>query len=86
VFIGTPRGRNSFFELWRRSQSEDGWFSFMLKACETGLIPATELALARRDLSEEQYAQEWRERLLVRRGRKSKGPLGRPKRPLECLP
>ncbi len=59
VFIGTPRGRNSFFELWRRSQTEDGWFSLMLKASETGLIPASELALARRDLSEEQYAQEF---------------------------
>ena len=59
VFIGTPRGRNAFFELWRRSQSEDGWFSLMLKASETGLIPEGELELARRDLSEEQYAQEF---------------------------
>jgi phage terminase large subunit len=59
VFIGTPRGRNAFFELWRRSQSEDGWFSLMLKASETGLIPDSELELARRDLSEEQYAQEF---------------------------
>jgi len=59
VFIGTPRGRNSFFELWRRSRTEDGWFSLMLKASETGLIAESELALARRDLSEEQYAQEF---------------------------
>lgn len=59
VFIGTPRGRNSFYELWRRAQSEPGWFSLMLKASETGLIAAEELALARRDLSEEQYAQEF---------------------------
>jgi phage terminase large subunit len=59
VFIGTPKGRNGFFDLWRRSQSEPGWFSMMLKASETGLIPASELALARRDLSEEQYAQEF---------------------------
>jgi phage terminase large subunit len=59
VFIGTPRGRNAFFELWRRSRSEEGWFSLMLRASETGLIPAGELALARRDLSEEQYLQEF---------------------------
>jgi hypothetical protein len=59
VFIGTPRGRNAFFELWRRSQSEPGWFSMMLKASDTGLIPASELELARRDLTEEQYAQEF---------------------------
>jgi phage terminase large subunit len=59
VFIGTPKGRNAFYEMWRRSRSEEGWFSMMLKASETGLIPEGELALARRDLSEEQYAQEF---------------------------
>jgi phage terminase large subunit len=31
----------------------------MLKASDTGLIPESELALAKRDLSEEQYAQEF---------------------------
>jgi phage terminase large subunit len=31
----------------------------MLKASETGLIAASELALAGRDLTEEQYAQEF---------------------------
>ena len=59
VFIGTPKGRNAFFEMWRRSQSEPGWFSLMLKASETGLIAPQELMLARRDLSEAQYAQEF---------------------------
>ncbi len=59
VFIGTPKGRSSFYELWRRSQSEPGWFSLMLKASETGLIPEHELELARRDLTEEQFAQEF---------------------------
>jgi hypothetical protein len=59
VFIGTPKGRNAFFELWRRSQTEEDWFSLMLKASETSLIPEGELALARRDLTEEQYAQEF---------------------------
>jgi phage terminase large subunit len=59
VFIGTPKGRNGFFELWRRSQSEPGWFSLMLKASETGLIPESELESARPDLTEEQYAQEF---------------------------
>lgn len=59
VFIGTPKGRNAFFEMWQRSRSEDGWYSVMLKASETGLIPQSELDLARRDLSEDQYAQEF---------------------------
>ncbi len=59
AFIGTPRGRNAFFELWRRAKAEEGWFSLLLKASGTGLIPECELALARRDLSEEQYLQEF---------------------------
>jgi hypothetical protein len=59
VFIGTPKGRNAFFSLWRRAQSEANWFSLMLKASDTALIPADELELARRDLTEEQYAQEF---------------------------
>jgi phage terminase large subunit len=59
VFIGTPKGRNAFFELWRRAQAEEGWFALMLKASETALIADEELTLARRDLSEAQYAQEF---------------------------
>ncbi len=58
VFIGTPKGRNAFHEMWVRAQNE-GWFHMMLKASETGLLSAAELALAARDLSEEQYAQEF---------------------------
>jgi hypothetical protein len=59
AFIGTPRGRNGFFELWRRAQADPTWFAMMLKASETGLVAASELALARSDLTEEQYAQEF---------------------------
>src|SRR5262249_45886308 len=59
VFIGTPKGRNAFFALWRRAQAEANWFSLMLKASDTALIPADELELARRDLTEEHYAQEF---------------------------
>ncbi len=59
VFIGTPKGRNEFYKLWMRSQAEPDWFSLMLKASETGLISTDELQLARRDLSEDQYAQEF---------------------------
>jgi phage terminase large subunit len=59
VFIGTPKGRNAFFELWRRSQVETDWYALMLKASDSGLIPDAELELARRDLTDDQYAQEF---------------------------
>jgi phage terminase large subunit len=59
VFIGTPKGRNEFWKIFERSKGEDDWFSLMLKASETKLIDQSELDLARRDLSEDQYAQEF---------------------------
>lgn len=59
VFIGTPKGRNAFYDTWIRSQTDPDWFSLMLKASETGLIIPSELELAKRDLSEDQYEQEF---------------------------
>jgi hypothetical protein len=60
VFIGTPKGRNAFFETWQRALADpQTWFSLMLKVSETGLIAEDELALARKELTEEQYAQEF---------------------------
>lgn len=59
VFIGTPKGRNEFHRIWKRSEDDPDWFSVMLRASETGLIDADELKLAKRDLTEDQYAQEF---------------------------
>jgi len=47
VFIGTPKGRNAFWEVWERARATEGWFSLLLKASETGLLPAEELQAAR---------------------------------------
>lgn len=59
VFIGTPKGRNGFWEVWDRAGSEPDWFRLMLKASETGLLPQGELDDARRAMTPEQYAQEF---------------------------
>ncbi len=65
VFIGTPKGRNAFYQIMYGSKTSLGaikdpnWFSLTLKASETKLIPDSELELARRDLTEDQYAQEF---------------------------
>lgn len=59
TFIGTPKGRNEFFRVWREAQADPFWFSVMLKASATGLLPQAELAQARRDMTAEQYAQEF---------------------------
>ena len=59
TFIGTPKGRNSFHELYERAASDPEWFRFMLRASETGLLAESELAAARQDMTPEQYDQEF---------------------------
>ena len=59
TFIGTPKGRNEFFQVWQRAQGDPSWFSVMLKASATRLLPQEELTQAQRDMTPEQYAQEF---------------------------
>jgi phage terminase large subunit len=59
VFIGTPKGKNAFYELYQQAKDDPNWFSLTLRASETGLLPADELADARKAMSEAQYEQEF---------------------------
>ena len=59
VFIGTPKGHNAFYDIWQDAQTDPEWFSLLLKASETGIVPEPELAAARKAMSEDQYAQEF---------------------------
>jgi len=67
TFIGTPKGRNGFYDIyagngetgWPGAINSPDWFDLMLKASETGIIPAEELADARQTMTPEQYAQEY---------------------------
>ncbi|MCB9949167.1 MAG: hypothetical protein H6842_15300 [Rhodospirillaceae bacterium] len=59
IFIGTPKGRNQFWEIYTHAQGEAGWHAALYRASETGIIPQEELAAARRQMSREQYEQEF---------------------------
>lgn len=59
VFIGTPKGRNNFWEVWENARQDPAWFAAMLKASETKLLDAAELADAAKSMTSEQYAQEY---------------------------
>jgi phage terminase large subunit len=59
LFIGTPKGRNTFFEIFEAAASDVDWSRLSLRASETGLLPDAELASARRDMTQEAYAQEY---------------------------
>jgi len=59
VFIGTPKGKNHFWQIHETAQRSPEWLSISLRASETGLIEPNELADARRQMTPEQYAQEF---------------------------
>lgn len=59
VFIGTPKGKNTFHTLWVNAETDEDWYRLSLKASETGLLDAKELADARKMMSDDEYAQEY---------------------------
>jgi hypothetical protein len=59
TFIGTPKGKNAFWEIWDHSSKAQDWFAVMLKASKTKIIPDDELQAARSSMTEDQYNQEF---------------------------
>ncbi len=59
IFIGTPRGRNAFAELYETARDDSAWLARLYRASETGILGREELELARRQMSEEEFAQEF---------------------------
>ena len=61
LFIGTPAGtENLLFAMWERAGGTDAeWSRFRFRASETGYVTPDELAAAARDMSPEEYAQEF---------------------------
>lgn len=58
-FIGTPKGKNHFHAIAELAKDSDDWFHQELKASETGIVAPDELDDARRQMTPEQYAQEF---------------------------
>lgn len=59
IFIGTPKGRNHFFDLHEYARQQENWHTRIYKASETGIIDPEELADAKKQMSEEEFNQEY---------------------------
>jgi hypothetical protein len=59
VFIGTPKGVNQFFEIFQQAQADDNWFAGSYPVSVTKALPESELDAARKEMSEDQYRQEF---------------------------
>jgi hypothetical protein len=58
-FIGTPQGKNAFYELHMAAQADPEWTSLLLRADETEIIDAEELKALRKSMTEEEWEQEF---------------------------
>lgn len=59
TFIGTPKGRNAFFDVCERAKGDNDWFFASMKASETKIIAPEELAAAKAEMTAEQFATEF---------------------------
>jgi phage terminase large subunit len=58
TFIGTPKGRNAFYDVFDRAEKSDDWFTLRLKASQTGIVAQEELDALRAEMSPDEYARE----------------------------
>lgn len=60
LFIGTPKGRNHFYDLWAAGiNGQDEWQSFQFTTLQGGNVPQEEVEQARIDLDERTFNQEY---------------------------
>ena len=60
IFLGTPNGKNHFWELRCKAEAkEENWELFEFKASETGLLAPEELADAKAAMTDAAYQREY---------------------------
>ena len=61
LFIGTPKGKNHFFDIWESAQSEDwdDWEGFHFCSIDNPMIPRSEIENARRRMTAAAFSQEY---------------------------
>jgi len=59
LFIGTPNGKNQFYDIVQQAQRTKDWFFAEYRASQTGLIAPSELESARQSMTADEYAQEF---------------------------
>jgi hypothetical protein len=59
IWIGTPKGRNAFYRIYEDSTRDEDWYSLLLPVSESHIIDEEELKQQRKNMTEDEYAQEW---------------------------
>jgi len=66
MFIGSPKGRNFFYNLWLEGNSTEDWSSYQYTTLEGGNVPPEEIEAARRDLDIHRFQTEYEAQFISR--------------------
>ena len=59
LFIGTPAGKNHFYDLFQSAEKDDDWEAFQYTSIDNPLIDPKEVEVARRTMSTQAFRQEF---------------------------
>ena len=59
IFIGTPKGKNHFYEINQRSQVDPDWYAMTLKASESQILSAETIRQIKQQQTESEHLQEY---------------------------
>lgn len=59
TWIGTPKGKNGFYQLYQRAIKDDRFCTMLLRASQTQLLNDEQLEDAKAEMTEEEYNQEY---------------------------
>ena len=68
LFLGTPKGRNWFYDLYTKPEQDEEWGSWQFTTEEGGFVDEDELESARKLLDERSYNQEYRAQFVTYSG------------------
>jgi len=58
-FIGTPAGKNHFFDLYKDALEDDDWEAFQFNSTDNPYLPAEEIEASRKTMSSMSFRQEF---------------------------
>lgn len=59
LWIGTPKGKNNFYELYERARKDEKYYVKLLTVEDTDLLNEEQLASAKSEMSDDEYNQEY---------------------------
>ena len=59
IFISSPKGRDYFYDLYNSAKDTEGWSSWQFTTLDGGYVDSYEIEMARRDLDERSFKQEY---------------------------